>query len=152
MDDLREQAAAAGRRRAPPSSRPSAISRPRSGRASSARPIPVGELVAGGGPRREEIRFGFQPVPKFDNRIPFFLDYMKRRQEERDRCLIFLSSAEIRRKVLGLLAQEEIPALAVESALTRPAEGEILLALGRPGARLRLSARRRLSSSPRRTS
>ncbi|MCX6559329.1 MAG: transcription-repair coupling factor [Candidatus Aminicenantes bacterium] len=130
MDDLREQAAALAASGATVEP-PERYFPPGLWSDVKALALPVGELMPEEDRGREEIRFGFQPVPKFENRIPFFLEYMKRRQEERDRCLIFLSSTEIRRKVLGLLAREEIPALAVESALARPAEGEILLVLGR---------------------
>lgn len=119
MDDLREQAAslaASGTAVEPPETHfPPALWT--SLRASA---LPVGELISDESPGRDEIRFGFQPAPRFDNRIRFFLDFMKRRQEERDRCLVFVSSAEIRRKLLALLQQESIPALAAESALTRP--------------------------------
>ncbi|MDD8027595.1 MAG: transcription-repair coupling factor, partial [Acidobacteriota bacterium] len=130
MDDLREQAAALAAGGTAVEA-PETYFPPSLWSNLKASAIPVGELVADEDRGREEIRFGFQPVPKFQNRIPFFLEYMKRRQEERDRCLVFLSSAEIRRKVLSLLQKEEIPALAVESALTRPSEGEILLIPGR---------------------
>jgi len=130
MADLREQAASlasSGAAVEPPES----FFPPALWTSLRAQALPVGELLDGESPGRDEIRFGFQPAPRFDNRIPFFLDFMKRRQEERDRCLIFLSSAEIRRKLLALFQREAIPALSAESALVRPPEGEILLVPGR---------------------
>jgi transcription-repair coupling factor (superfamily II helicase) len=130
MDDLREQAAVAAEGGAVVEP-PERFFPPRLWSAVKAGAVPVGGMAPESGDGREEIRFGFQPVPKFDNRIPFFLEYMKRRQEERDRCLVFISTAEVRRKVLGLLQREEIPALAAESALTRAPEGEIVLLPGR---------------------
>ena len=92
------------------------------------RAIRAGELAPE--ETRGDFHFGFQSVPRFDNRIAFFLSYMKKLQEERERCLIFLSTATMRSKVMGLLAQESVPARAVDSALERAGSGEILLALG----------------------
>ena len=79
---------------------------------------------------RREIAFGFQPVPRFDNRIDFFLDVMGRFHEERDRCVIFLSTPSIRKKIGALLETREIPSLEAESPLVAASSGEILLCLG----------------------
>lgn len=52
--------------------------------------------------------FPFQSVPKFSNRIPFFLQYLKKLQEERQRCFIYFSGQDVRKKVSSLLAQHQI--------------------------------------------
>lgn len=79
---------------------------------------------------RRDIAFGFQPVPRFDNRIDFFLDSMFRLHEERDRCVIFLSTPSIRKKIAVLLETREIPSLEADSSLVAAASGEIVLCLG----------------------
>jgi transcription-repair coupling factor (superfamily II helicase) len=127
MDEIREQAAAAvsaGTSVLPPEHyfSPSLWAMIRS------RSIRAGELAPE--ETRGDFHFGFQSVPRFDNRIAFFVSYMKRLQEESERCLIFVSTPTMRHKVAGLLAQENVPARAVDSALDRPASGEILLAIG----------------------
>jgi transcription-repair coupling factor (superfamily II helicase) len=72
----------------------------------------------------------FQSVPKFENRIPFFLEYLKRLEGEGDQGTVFLTNPAIRRKVGTLLEQSEIPFRDAESALDSPKSGEILLVLG----------------------
>ncbi|MCX6567136.1 MAG: transcription-repair coupling factor [Candidatus Aminicenantes bacterium] len=79
---------------------------------------------------RREFAFGFQPVPRFDNKIFFFLETMRRVHEERDRCVIFLSTAQIRKKIGALLATREIPSLEADSPLVAASSGEICLCLG----------------------
>ena len=127
MDEIRELAAAAAAS-GQPVRPPEHYFPPSLWSAIRKRAIRAGELAPE--ETRGDFHFGFQSVPRFDNRIAFFLSYMKRLQEERERCLIFLSTATMRSKVLGLLAQESVPARAVDSALDRADSGEILLALG----------------------
>jgi len=79
---------------------------------------------------RREFVFGFQPVPRFENKIFFFLETMKRIHEERDRCVIFLSTPPIRKKIGALLETKEIPSLEAESPLVAASSGEIVLCLG----------------------
>jgi transcription-repair coupling factor (superfamily II helicase) len=79
---------------------------------------------------RRDFIFGFQSVPRFDNKIYFFLDTMKRLHEERDRCVIFLSTAPIRTKIGALLETREIPSLEADSPLVAVHSGEICLCLG----------------------
>jgi len=76
------------------------------------------------------FHFPFQSIPRFDNRIPFFLDYARRLQRERERCTIFLSSKTIRKKISSLLAQNEIPAIESDSSFMFPKSGELVLLLG----------------------
>jgi len=77
-----------------------------------------------------EFLFSLQSVPRFDNKIPFFLDYMRRLQRERDRCTIFLSSPAVRTKIGGLLAQNGVESREADSPLEEPRSGEILLVVG----------------------
>ena len=72
---------------------------------------------------KKVFHYHFQSVPRFDNRIPFFLDYARRLQRERERCSIFLSSKTIRKKISSLFAQNEIPAIESDSPFTLPKSG-----------------------------
>jgi transcription-repair coupling factor (superfamily II helicase) len=79
---------------------------------------------------KKVFHFPFQSVPRFENKIPFFLDYARRLQRERERVFIFLSSKTIRKKISSLLAQNEIPALDSDSPFTLPKSGELVLLVG----------------------
>ncbi|MBC7361791.1 MAG: transcription-repair coupling factor [Candidatus Aminicenantes bacterium] len=79
---------------------------------------------------RTQIQFGFQPVPRFDNRIPFFLQYLKRRQEERDLCYVFVSNPGKKERLAGLLRENEITVRLVEDPKERPRGEEINLVEG----------------------
>jgi transcription-repair coupling factor (superfamily II helicase) len=83
-----------------------------------------------GPPTEKTFEFPFQTVPRFDNKIPFFIQYMRKLQRERDRALVFLSNATVRQKVAGLLAQNRIRASEEMSPLASPKSGEVLLLLG----------------------
>ncbi len=72
----------------------------------------------------------FVSVPRFDNKIPFFLQYMKKLQRERERCAIFLSNAALRQKVGSLFSQNKIRFREELSPFASPRSGEILLLLG----------------------
>jgi transcription-repair coupling factor (superfamily II helicase) len=76
------------------------------------------------------FHFPFQPVPRFDNKIPFFVQYMKKILRTRDRTYIFLSNVTLRQKVAGVLAQNKVPAREEISPFASPRSGEILLLLG----------------------
>jgi len=79
---------------------------------------------------KKVFHFPFQSVPRFENKIPFFLDYARRLQRERERVFIFLSSKTIRKKISSLLAQNEIPAVESGSPFTLPKSGELVLLVG----------------------
>ena len=83
-------------------------------------------------PKKDEktFSFAFQSVPKFANKIPFFLQYMKRLQEERERCFIFFSSDGVRKKLAGLLAQSEILSRESSSPFIFARDGAVMLLLG----------------------
>jgi transcription-repair coupling factor (superfamily II helicase) len=127
MEEIREQAAAAAASGAAVHA-PEHYFPPSLWAMIRARSIRSGELIPDS--PRSDFHFGFQSVPRFENRVAFFLSSMKRLQEESERCTIFLSTSTIRQKVMSLLSQEGVLARAVDSALDRPARGEILLALG----------------------
>ncbi len=84
-------------------------------------------------PRRDAFALGFQSVPRFDNRIPFFLDYVKDLHEKRDLCYIYLSNPATRRRLSSLLTEKDVPWSESASALTVPAAGEVSLLLGTLG-------------------
>jgi transcription-repair coupling factor (superfamily II helicase) len=84
-----------------------------------------------GAPARKKIfSFSFQPVPRFENRIPFFLQYLKKLQAERDLCYIYLSNTGTRQRLATLLRESEIPVLETESPLAVPPRSEVALLLG----------------------
>ncbi len=84
-----------------------------------------------GAPARKKVySFSFQPVPRFDNKIPFFLQYLKKLQAERDLCYIYLSNTGTRQRLASLLRESDIPVLETESPLTVPPRSEVALLLG----------------------
>jgi len=92
------------------------------------RAIPCGALASGGS--RRDFRFPFQSVPRFDNKIYFFVQSMKRLQEERERATIFLGTTAIRQKFRALLEAHDIASVEAPSPLAEPKAGEIILCLG----------------------
>ena len=88
----------------------------------------LGELLPPEG--ENAYHFPFQSVPRFDNKIPFFIQYMKRLQRMRERCAIFLSNPTVRHKVAGLLFQNKVKAREEISPFASPRAGEVLLLVG----------------------
>jgi len=86
------------------------------------------ELVSPGG--KQSFSFPFQSVPKFENKIPFFLDYLKKLQRERERCFIYLSSQGRRQKLANLLYQHNILYLESSTPFASPEKGEVVLLIG----------------------
>ncbi len=88
----------------------------------------LGELL----PREGEntYYFPFQSVPRFDNKIPFFIKYLKRLQRTRERSAIFLSNPTVRHKVATLLSQNKIRAREEISPFSEPLAAEVLLLQG----------------------
>ncbi|OGD26376.1 MAG: transcription-repair coupling factor [Candidatus Aminicenantes bacterium RBG_19FT_COMBO_65_30] len=80
--------------------------------------------------RKKSYSFSFQPVPRFDNRIPFFLQYLKKLQVERDLCYIYLSNTGTRQRLATLLRESDIPVLETDSPLAVPPRSEVALLLG----------------------
>ena len=81
--------------------------------------------------RKNNFHFPFQSVPRFANKIPFFLEYIKKSHEERERCFIYFSQEGVRRKLSTLLAQNQIPHHELSSAFEFPKDGSVSLLLGK---------------------
>jgi transcription-repair coupling factor (superfamily II helicase) len=79
---------------------------------------------------RKSFSFAFQSVPRFDNRIPFFLDYLKKLQAEGELCTVYLSNSGTLHRLAALLRENEIPAVEQESAIAVPPRSEVALLLG----------------------
>ncbi|MGB7296903.1 MAG: transcription-repair coupling factor, partial [Candidatus Aminicenantales bacterium] len=88
----------------------------------------LGELLTQNG--KNFYDFPFRSVPRFDNKIPFFIKYLQRLQRERERCSIFLSNPMVRQKVATLLSQNKVRAREEISPFAAPRTAEILLLLG----------------------
>lgn len=61
------------------------------------------------GQSKADYHFSFQSVPLFENKIPFFFEYLKKNLAERERCLIFFSRVGLRERMEGLLSEHQIP-------------------------------------------
>ena len=84
-----------------------------------------------GAPARKKVfRFPFQPVPRFDNKIPFFLQYLKKLQADSDLCSIYLLNAGTRQRLATLLRESDIPVLETDSPLAVPPRNEVALLIG----------------------
>jgi transcription-repair coupling factor (superfamily II helicase) len=83
-------------------------------------------------PRKRSPSFSlaFQPVPRFENRIPFFLQYLKKLQAESDLASIFLSNAATRQRLATLLHESDIPVLETDSPFAVPPRNEAVLLVG----------------------
>ncbi len=79
---------------------------------------------------RKTFSFSFQSVPEFKNKIPFFLQYMKKLQKERERCFIYFSSPAVRKKMASLLSQSEILYLESSSPFVFPEDAAVVLLVG----------------------
>ncbi len=86
------------------------------------------ELTSGRG--KKTYSFSFQSVPHFKNKIPFFIRYLKGLQRERERCFIYFSSQDLRRKLASLLSQHQVSHRESSTPFVFPKDGEILLLVG----------------------
>ncbi|MFC2156595.1 transcription-repair coupling factor [Acidobacteriota bacterium] len=73
---------------------------------------------------------GFQSVPRFDNKIPFFMEFIRKRLEGREFCSVFFTKEGVRRKVAALFGQEEILFKETNDPLEIPSEPAVQLLLG----------------------
>jgi transcription-repair coupling factor (superfamily II helicase) len=87
----------------------------------------IREFESGG---KKGFHFSFQSVPRFSNKIPFFLEYIKRMQDERERCYIYFSQEGVRRKLSALLSQNNIARVESPSPLIYPEDESVILLLG----------------------
>jgi len=79
---------------------------------------------------KKNIRLPFQTVTRFANKIPFFLDYLKKGGEERERTFVYLANEGIRKKFAYLLSQHQIPHQETSNPLLMPQDGQIALLIG----------------------
>ncbi|MBN1271517.1 MAG: transcription-repair coupling factor [Candidatus Aminicenantes bacterium] len=82
-------------------------------------------------PHEKTLDFLFQSVPRFDNRIPFFIDYLKKLQRSRERCLLFFSGRGVKRKLGTLLSQHQIRHTEYIPATSFPRDGAVALLTGK---------------------
>ncbi len=82
--------------------------------------------------RKKSLSFSlpFQPVPRFENRIPFFLQYLKKLQAESDLSYIYLSNPATRQRLATLLRESDIPVLETDSPFAVPPRNEAALLVG----------------------
>jgi len=76
------------------------------------------------------FHFSFQSTPKFENKIPFFLDYLKKTQREGGRTFIYFSGDGVRRRLGGLLSQHGIAYRESDSPLEPPRDETVTLLVG----------------------
>jgi transcription-repair coupling factor (superfamily II helicase) len=81
--------------------------------------------------KRNNFHFPFQSVPRFANKIPFFLEYIQKSREDRERCFIYFSQEGVRRKLSALLTQNKISHQESSSPLVLPKDGSVVLLLGK---------------------
>lgn len=79
---------------------------------------------------RSVFSFSFQSVPRFKNKIPFFLRYMQKLQEEGERCFIYFTGEGVRQKLGTLLSQYQIPYLESASPFSPYREEAVMLLVG----------------------
>lgn len=72
----------------------------------------------------------FRSVPRFENRLPFFLRYLKRMQRNRERAVLYLSNAAVREKLANLLTLNRIRARVESDPFSSPKSAEVLLYIG----------------------
>ncbi len=77
-----------------------------------------------------EFVFGFQSVPRFENKLPFFLEYLRKLQTEGELCFIYLANQATRKRLGLLLAESDIPCVEVEPGGPLAGSFEIMLLIG----------------------
>jgi transcription-repair coupling factor (superfamily II helicase) len=80
--------------------------------------------------RNQGFHFSFQSVPRFANKIPFFLDYVKKMQEEREQCFIYIRNEGVGQKLSILLNQHQIRHVKSSDPFVFPEDGSLVLLLG----------------------
>jgi len=79
---------------------------------------------------REVFHFPFQSVTRFANKIPFFLKYMKKLQQQSERSTVFVANVGVRKKFASLLSQHMIPFMETDDPFATAREGEVSLLIG----------------------
>lgn len=80
--------------------------------------------------RRRAHVFGFQPVPRFENRIPFFLQYLRKLQDESDLCSLYVLNAGTRQRLATLLRENDVPVVETDDPFAVPPRNEAALLVG----------------------
>ncbi len=81
-------------------------------------------------PGKAFFSFGFQSVPRFENRIPFFVQYAARLQSERDLCYVYFSSPGTRGKLRLILEENGVACAEAASGRDVPRAAELMLLTG----------------------
>ncbi len=79
---------------------------------------------------RHSFHFSFQSVPRFNNKIPFFLDYLKKLEKQGERCFIYFSGDGVRHKLGTLLSQHRLSYLESSTPFPTPQDESIVLLVG----------------------
>ncbi|MBD3413028.1 MAG: transcription-repair coupling factor [Candidatus Aminicenantes bacterium] len=74
--------------------------------------------------------FSFQSVPRFKNKIPFFLKYLRKIQKESERSAVYLSSEGVREKLSVLLSENQLPFMKSDDPYQTAQDGSVVLLLG----------------------
>lgn len=83
------------------------------------------------GNQADGVAFSFQPVPRFENKIPFFLQYLQRMQSESEICFIFSAGDGVRDKLAFLLQENQIPFVKSDDPFIQPRNEAVILTKGR---------------------
>lgn len=78
----------------------------------------------------DKITFSFQPVPRFENKIPFFLKYLKKLQSEGEGCRIFFSGEGVRDKLAFLLQENLIAFIKSDNPHDQTRDESVILSKG----------------------
>ena len=79
---------------------------------------------------KKTFHFPFQSVIRFDNKIPFFIEYLKKDLKEGAQISVYFSSNGVRQKLAGLLSQHAIPNQPVSDSFGHSLDGAVSLLLG----------------------
>ncbi|MFC2160177.1 transcription-repair coupling factor [Acidobacteriota bacterium] len=82
------------------------------------------------GASKKIFHFPFQSVIRFENKIPFFIEYLKNELKEGVQTSVYFSSDGVRRKLAGLLSQHSIPNHPVSDPFEHSVDGAVSLLLG----------------------
>ncbi len=76
---------------------------------------------------RASLNFSFQAVPRFQNQINFFVDYLKKLQEQREQCFLCFSQPGLRERMAVWLKEKNILVRISDDPKDLPREGEALI-------------------------
>lgn len=83
------------------------------------------------GPRqRKIINFSFQTAPRFHNRLPFFIEYLRKKVAEGNKIAIFLATPALRERMSLILQEHALPSQVETDPLRWPPREEISIYQG----------------------